>query len=176
MIRKKPICILLAIIMVLGTAAAFTGCGSDDESEDTKTKATEASEAAEEVVFEEAEMYYSDDAYVDESAMTDEELDRLSQLEQKAAKLNQDEKNFYGTWETVTEGAHEIYGDLKFVIKEDGTFDADVTEEKFSGTWKKVDGGIKYKSVLMEGKMFYGKTCQMIIENEGVSVAVKKTR
>ena len=98
----------------------------------------------------------------------DQEIAQLSdeELAEKAEELNKDEANFYGTWKATSANAEYLYGHLLVTINKDGTFDADITDEKFSGTWKKIDGGIEYDSELIHGKFFYGKKCRMVIEEQ----------
>lgn len=97
-----------------------------------------------------------------------------AELEKKAEELNEDEDNFYGTWKATSDNAEMLYGHLTITINEDGTFDADVTDEKFSGIWTKVDGGLEYTSELMNGQLFYGKKCRMVIEDSDICVTLTK--
>ncbi|MBR0127574.1 MAG: hypothetical protein IJL99_04870 [Firmicutes bacterium] len=104
----------------------------------------------------------------DQQSGDDQTVSQLSdeELAAKAEELNKDETNFFGTWEATSNNAKYLYGHLLITINEDGTFDADITDEKFSGTWEKIDGGIKYDSELIHGKLFFGKKCRMVIEEE----------
>lgn len=137
MTKKKILALVLAGVFALSSAFVFTGCGSGDEEKPT-----------------------GDDQSVGQ--LTEEE-----QLSSKADELNKDEANFYGTWEATSANAVYLYGHLTVTINKDGTFEADVTEDHFEGTWEKIDGGIAYKSDLINGKFFYGKRCHMVIEEEG---------
>ena len=87
-------------------------------------------------------------------------------LKEKAAKMNQEEENFYGTWVATTEKAEYLYGNLELTITEDGTFTGNVTEEDFSGTWKKTDTGIRFDSELLSGELYFGDKCKMVIYDE----------
>lgn len=84
-------------------------------------------------------------------------------------ELNTDEENFYGAWTSHSGYVEDLYGNLDIVINEDKTFDANVTGEKFSGTWKKIDGGISFESVYLSGEMYFGKKCKLVIHEDGVT-------
>lgn len=143
--------LLIAFLLMVCVAFAFglTGCGSEDE--------------------------LSDD---DIDYMLNEGADQPTTVDKKKAsearELNKNIQNFVGTWEATSEEARNLYGHLRITINDDGTFDADVTDEKFSGTWTKIDGGISYTSELMNGKIYYGDTCRMIIEDSDVRVTMRK--
>ncbi|MCQ2546191.1 MAG: hypothetical protein MJ161_01415 [Clostridia bacterium] len=145
--RKNMLSIMLAIVMILSMSLVFGACGSDNEDDQTATAEEQTTEA------------------VDPEA---------AELQAKAIEMNKDEKNFLGTWVATTANAEYWYGHLEITINEDGTFDADVTDEKFSGTWEKIDGGIRYESELMNGTLFYGKRCRMVIDDQDVKVTLKK--
>ncbi len=102
----------------------------------------------------------------DKNSGTTPEEQEASVLASKAVELNKKEENFYGTWKATSANAEYLYGHLLITINEDGTFDADISDEKFSGTWKKIDGGIEYDSELIHGKLFFGKKCRMVIEEQ----------
>ena len=89
-------------------------------------------------------------------------------------ELNSDEQNFLGTWKATSYYAENLYGHLIITINEDGTFDADVTSEKFSGTWKKTSYGLAYTSELMEGDIYFGPKCRLVIEDMGLHVTITK--
>ena len=101
----------------------------------------------------------------------DEDVDYTTSAEQaslakKAEEMNKEEDNFYGRWVATSERAEYLYGNLEITVNEDGTFTGNVTEEDFSGTWEKVDKGIEFKSELLSGKLYFGKTCRMVIYDE----------
>lgn len=153
---------LIPLLLLLPMALAFAlcACGSEEE-EDAAGGGVDVAEYQE----------YADAA---DETMSDEQIRQSAELASKAAEMNKEEDNFYGTWKATSQHAVDLYGHLEITINRNGTFDADVTDEIFSGTWKKIEGGISYTSELMEGKIFYGKTCRMVIENDGESVTMKK--
>lgn len=143
--KKSRILVIVSLVITISFSCLFiTSCGNKESGDSGKTNKTDYSE------------------------MTPEEL------EKESVELNKSEENFYGTWEATSDNAEMLYGHLRITINEDGTFDADVTDEVFSGTWKKIDGGIEYHSELMNGQLFYGKKCKMVIEDSDIQVTLTK--
>ena len=148
---RKYLAVALAAALMLGSTCLFTACGSGDSDASDATAASKATKATKKL-----------------TAKEKEEEAKKASLATKASIMNKDVNNFYGTWVATSETAKMFYDHLYITINEDGTFDADVADEKFSGPWKKIDGGIEYTSDLMQGK-----TCKMTIENEGLNVTMK---
>lgn len=145
--KKSRILVTVTLVIILSfSCLLITSCGNKEPDDNGKQNKTDYSE------------------------MTPEEP------EKKAIELNKSEENFYGTWEATSDNAEMLYGHLNITINEDGTFDADVTDEIFSGTWEKIDGGIEYHSELMNGQLFYGKKCKMVIEDSDIKVTLKKVQ
>ena len=143
--KKNKILVIMSLVIVLSFSCfLLTSCGNNESADSENNNKTDYSE------------------------MTPEEL------EKESIELNKSEDNFYGTWEATSDNAEMLYGHLKITINEDGTFDADVTDEVFSGTWEKIDGGIEYHSELMNGQLFYGKKCKMVIEDSEIKVTLTK--
>ena len=141
----KKITLLLLMACVLAFSGILTACGT----------------ASEEPQLDESDIDY---------ALNEGEMDNIKVDPSKASeaqKLNQEEENFYGTWVATSPEAQNLYGHLEITINENGTFDADITDEQFTGTWKKIDGGISYTTEAISGKFYYGPTCQMIIQENG---------
>lgn len=84
-------------------------------------------------------------------------------------ELNKEKDNFYGTWTGTSGTAENLYGNITLVINEDGTIDFDVTDEKFAGTWEKIDGGITFTSEYISGEMYFGAKCKLVIHEEGIT-------
>lgn len=155
--KKNLIALAFALVLTLSLGMVLSSCGEE-----------------------------ADDATVDEDLIYQmnegEDGEQPTSLDKKkveqARKLNEDEENFYGTWVAYGPEVENLYGSLEVTINEDGTVDIDVTGEKDSGTWHKIDGGISYKGELMAGKIYYGPTCQMIIEEKSedstISVLMEK--
>lgn len=88
--------------------------------------------------------------------------------------LNKSEDSFLGTWVGTSSSAENLYGSITLTINEDNTFDADVTDEIFSGTWEKIDGGIHFDSIYISGEMYFGEKCRMVIYEDDVAPVVLK--
>ena len=137
--KKIPVA-LFSILVILMICIVSTGCGADGEMTD---------DDLDYIMNEEVE----DNTNVDPSKAAEAEA------------LNKDEKNFIGSWSATSEEARNLYGNLEITINADGTFDADVTGEVFSGTWTMGDSGISYESELMKGNIFYGNHGRLVIED-----------
>ena len=144
--KKQLLSMMLAALMAFSFAFALTSCGSADPD------------------------YIDYEMNEDDSGTSNQNKPQSK----KAQEMNAQEDNFYGTWKATSSDAENLYGHLIITINEDGTFDADVTDEKFSGTWKKTSGGISYTSELMNGKIYFGESLDMVIEDAGVSVTLEK--
>lgn len=153
-IEKKPksrLLLILLMALMVAFAAGLTSCGSDEEVTD-------------------------DDIDYAMNEGSDDSIKADPKDIAEAQALNKDVDNFIGTWKASSSEAENLYGSLEFTINEDGTFEADVTEEHFTGTWTKVDQGISYTGELMKGSMYYGDFGKMVIENkeDGVRVVVNR--
>lgn len=154
---------LLSLLLALVMALAFTlsACGSSDEEEPTDAGVSD-----------------------EVSLMEDPEATKPNdpKLASKAEALNEDPSSFYGTWISTSADAENLYGNLEITINENGTVRANITDIDMKGTWKKIDGGIEYKTELISGKIFYGPTCVMTFEefeadedgDDDIQVVLKK--
>ena len=88
---------------------------------------------------------------------------------QTQQELNAEEESFYGKWVATSAHAEYLYGNLELTINEDGTFDANVTEIPFQGTWEKTEDGISFDSEYITGKMYFGKKCKMVIYEDDIA-------
>ena len=71
------------------------------------------------------------------------------QYEQEGAEIKpveHKEKDFMGTWQTGSDYAEYLYGNVKLVISSDHTWSGNITNEPFSGKWVKNRDGINIKS------------------------------
>lgn len=168
--KRKFLTYLLLVVMMITTAFCLTGCGSDENTQET-------------AVSQEEEV--TEPANPDEGIMMDvDESEIASNIEKKAnsvsskdaKKLNSDAANFYGSWTATSARAHDMYGNIDLTINKDGTFDANVTEEIFSGTWEKTDYGIHFESELIVGAMYYNDKCKMTFDEDDFTVNLEKVK
>lgn len=154
---KKALPVLLAVMLTMSFLLA--GCGSSNEDDDIAVP--------------------DDVSLMDTPDYTKSNDPKLAS---KAEALNKDPENFYGTWISTSADAENLYGTLEITIKEDGTFNADITDMKMSGSWKKIDGGIAFSNDLISGEIYYGPTCVMTFreytedgeDDETIEVVLKK--
>ena len=50
--------------------------------------------------------------------------------------VKKDVSDFYGEWEATSDQAHYLYGSIDITVKEDGTWEGEITEEPLNGTWE----------------------------------------
>lgn len=147
--KGSKLVLLLLMCLVLAFSMCMVGCGDDEVTDDDI------------------------DYAMNEGGSDDPDSGESVKGAAKAKVLNQDVSNFYGTWEATSGEAVNLYGNLKITINEDGTFDANVTDEEMSGTWTKSDTGINYKCDYMRGSIYYGDHGKLVIEdNENGDVKV----
>ena len=151
--RSRFVAFLLLAVMLV-SCIALTGCGSEEE-----------------------ELTDSDIDSIMIEGGGEEALPNDPKKAAIAEEKNKDEDSFIGTWVADSPEAYELYGNFKLTINEDGTLDADITDEKFSGTWRKVDKGITFTSEYMKGNIYYIKTGHIVIndiENGDTTVVMHK--
>ena len=71
------------------------------------------------------------------------------QYEQEGAEIKpveHKEKDFMGTWQTGSDYAEYLYGNVKLVISSDHTWSGNITDAPFTGTWVRNRDGINIKS------------------------------
>ncbi|MDD4199951.1 MAG: hypothetical protein PHS19_01030 [Eubacteriales bacterium] len=146
--KKNILNNILVPIMLLSMIVLFSACGFNDKDQQNNASDTSASE--------------KEQIYTNADGKTQEEL-------------NAEDDNFYGSWTATSGSAQNLYGNLDMTINENGTFDGNVTGEDFSGTWKKIDEGISFESVYINGEMYFGERCRMVIYDDySVPVTMKK--
>ena len=169
--------LMMTLLLALLLAGAFTltGCGDEeDAADDAAVSETTVEIATDPESMEEAreedgpENNYGalpgdvveEDPY---EAMSEEE--RVI-VKKKSEKKNKNKDNFIGKWKADKETAHDLYGHLKVDIREDGTIYIDVIDENFTGTWKKTNEGIRFTTELMKGRLYYGRTGELVFDND----------
>lgn len=75
-----------------------------------------------------------DEALIDKegNGIAFEEEDDEAVLE----KVNADVSDYFGEWEATSDMAQYLYGNVDITVKDDGTWEADITEEALGGTWE----------------------------------------
>lgn len=174
--RNKILTMILAAVMVLSAAASLSACGSDDRSDDSANDKN-TSEATESVTAEgEVEFDGENDDSRDSAEAFDAKLESKanSVTNKDARELNSDAKNFYGSWTATSEKAAMYYGNLDITINKDNTFDANVTGDDYSGSWTKTEYGIHLDGEILNGVMYYGDGCKMVIDEDDMKITLTK--
>ena len=168
-IKKYYVPVVLSIVLLISFGlSACSSSNEDNSAESEKNASVIDSEVGDETV--------SDDPARDSDDEFDQLLvDKANKVNNKDAKtLNSDAVNFYGSWSATSERAKYLYGNLDITIKQDGTFDANVTDEDFSGTWTKTDYGIHFDNEYLWGVMYYNDKCKMIFDDDDLSIVLTK--
>jgi len=50
--------------------------------------------------------------------------------------VEKDTNDFFGDWEATSDMGHYLYGSIELTVKEDGTWEGEITGEPLSGTWE----------------------------------------
>lgn len=167
--KQHYIPVVLSIILLI--SFGFSACGASDENNPAKSENNTSvidSNVDDETI--------SDDPARDSDEEFDQLLvDKANKTSNKDAKsLNSDASNFYGTWSATSERAKYLYGNLDITINQDGTFNANVTGEDFSGTWTKTDYGIHFDNEYLWGVMYYNDKCNMIFDDDDMAIRLTK--
>ena len=170
--RHLPL-LLMALLMAVLMAGAFalTGCGDADEATDTAATEATADSKPDVVPLEEEDSPENNYGALPGDNVVEDPYEAMSEKERVEVKAesaikNKDVNNFIGKWKGTKETAYDIYGHLKVNIKRDGTINIDVVDENLDGTWEMQDDGLHYKNELMTGRIFYGRTGELTIDND----------
>ena len=195
--RKKHLPLLamtMLLAILLAGAFTLTGCGDEEDVADDEAvieTTVEVPDTPEEKEKEREEAgpennwgaLPGDRVEVDPyEAMSEEER---AIVKKQSKKKNKDADNFIGKWKVDKETGYDLYGNTKIDINKDGTFKMDIGDEVFTATWKKTRDGIRYKGEVISGRIFYGRTGELIIDNDkwdiddeetGIGVILRKVK
>ena len=170
--RHLPLLLMALLLAVLMAGAfALTGCGDADEAKDTAATEATAESKPDVVPLEEEDSPENNYGALPGDNVVEDPYEAMSEKERVEVKAesaikNKDVNNFIGKWKGTKETAYDIYGHLKVNIKRDGTINIDVVDENLDGTWEMQDDGLHYKNELMTGRIFYGRTGELTIDND----------
>lgn len=94
-------------------------------------------------------------------------------------KIKTDPSKFFGTWEATSDKAAYLYGNVDLTVKEDGTWNADITGDKLEGKWEEKGDYLHLSSDVFSFDLAYetsGKLMMIETTSDGViySVLTKK--
>lgn len=138
---KRLMIILLAMMLIVMT---FASCSKKETPADESTDQT--TEQVEDLDEEYSDVYY-------------EEEDDEASIE----KVDSAVDKFYGTWVAKSGRAEFLYGGVELTVKKDGTWTGIITEEDFSGTWKKNDGGIHMNNADFSFDLAFSSTGKLVM-------------
>ena len=75
------------------------------------------------------------------------------------------ESAFIGKWKAGSDRAEYLYGNINLNIMPDGKWTGNITEEKYSGTWKYNGKGITLNSELVNCDLFYDSSGVMMFRD-----------
>lgn len=122
--KKKYIPFLIIALLLIGALTAYIITSHDSEVPET------------EMEVDPDDLTESDDIELEEreegSGITfDEEGDGAV-----VEPVKTDVSAFYGEWEATSDMGHYLYGSIDITVKEDGTWEGEITEEPLEGTWE----------------------------------------
>lgn len=103
----------MAVLMTLCLCLSFTACGNKGDSSEDVDSGDYIEEIGNGISFDEE----AEDAEI--------------------VKADADDSKFYGSWQTTSDYASYLYGNINITIKEDGTWSGNITDTDMTGTWKR---------------------------------------
>ena len=105
---------LLAVVLSLMLCLSFAACGSKTETEDPAPDADVTTEE-------------------EETGISFDEESEDAQI----VKADAEDSQFCGTWKATSDYASYMYGNITITIKEDGTWEGNITDTDMTGTWSR---------------------------------------
>ena len=96
------------------------------------------------------------------------------EFELKTKKV--DDSFFVGHWVAEGEKAEYMYGNVDIIIREDGTWDGNITEEEIHGKWTREGDGIRLTSDVIPFNMVYSTNNNVILQETDDAVRVVLTK
>lgn len=126
---------IITMTALMSTAcASFSGEGEQVAPEQNNDPPV-SSESINEEEIEGDTVDLEDDPYLQEKETNDIRFEQ----EMEGAEINRtmvDPSKFTGKWEATSDQAIFFYGNVDLVVNSNGSWTADITEEKLGGTWK----------------------------------------
>ena len=156
--KKKHFSLLLILVMIFTILAA---CSKKDDTENISIPSGESGET-----------YESAEGLVDENGeLVEQEGSGITfEQEDEDAKLvivDKDESEFVGSWTATSDKALYLYGNLDITVNSNGTWTGNVTGEKISGKWEKVDDHLHMSSELFNFDLEFESSGDLILKETG---------
>ena len=123
--KKKYIIFLLIALALIAAMCAFIVTKHNDSTEIVVEEEADPNDLTDSDDFELQEMEEGNGIAVDE------EGDGAV-----VETVKKEVSDYYGEWEATSDQAHYLYGSIDITVKEDGTWEGEITEEPLSGTWE----------------------------------------
>ena len=79
---------------------------------------------------------------------------------------------FYGDWQTTSDHAEYLFGNIYLTINEDGTWSGTIAETPLDGKWKAKGLGLYCKCDLIDFTLTFTDSGALLYQEEGKGVAV----
>lgn len=156
---KRIISLLLTFMMVIMMAAA---CSKSDDAPinppEEEPQETEVS-GIENEVDPNAEIFYQPEG---NGIVFEEEYE-----DAKIDLVKAEPSEFYGSWEATSDRAAYLYGSFEITVKEDGTWEATVSDEKLSGTWEDKGDHLHMDNDVFSFDLSYEKSGKLLLVETG---------
>jgi hypothetical protein len=149
----------ISLLIILMSLCMFTACNLFGEEEEETGSAGQGKTIEESV-----------EDKIEEGQMEDED----EAFELKTKKV--DDSFFVGHWVAEGEKAEYMYGNVDIIIREDGTWDGNITEEEIHGKWTREGDGIRLTSDVIPFNMVYSTNNNVILQETDDAVRVVLTK
>lgn len=155
-ISKRYLSVFLLLLMVVFMTAACSGSSGDASAADDQSS---EEVAVENQVDPNAEIIYMPEGT---GISFDEEIED-AQLE----FVESDTSAYIGSWESTSDRATYLYGNVDLTIKDDGTWTGNITEEDFEGTWEAAGDHIHMNNEIFSFDLSFEKSGKLILIETG---------
>lgn len=77
--------------------------------------------------------------------------------------VQKDISDFYGEWEATSDQGLYLYGSIDITVKEDGTWEGEITEEPLSGTWEDMGDHIHMNNDIFSFDLAFSNSGNLVL-------------
>jgi hypothetical protein len=149
---------LLTTAAILLMCLCLAACG--------KSANTDTTEEVEEDPESDVE-YIEEEEIADDPTTADYDNGIIFEEEDEDTELTTAEKSpsdFFGTWEATSAQSHYQYGNIDLTVKEDGTWEGNISDDDLKGEWIEKDGGLYMTSEYFNFQLAYTDKDVLVME------------
>jgi hypothetical protein len=77
--------------------------------------------------------------------------------------VDKDTNDFFGDWEATSDMGHYLYGSIELTVKEDGTWEGEITGEPLSGTWEDMGDHIHMNNEIFSFDLAFSDSGNLVL-------------